>query len=160
MVSGGLISLKTDPDKIAEVVEALLRSEGLELVDWQFRKEGRSWVLRIFIDKPGGVTLDDCADLSRELGDQIEVNNLIPHAYILEVSSPGLDRPLKKEKDYSGSIGKLIQVTIRPPIEGQSFFKGILLDYAPSGVLVLREGEKTREIPVSQINKARLVFEG
>jgi len=151
---------KTDPDRIAEVVEALLRSEGLELVDWQFRKEGRSWVLRIFIDKPGGVTLDDCADLSRELGDQIEVNNLIPQAYILEVSSPGLDRPLKKEKDYLGSIGKLIQVTIRPPIEGQSFFKGILLDYTPSGVLVLREGEKTREIPVSQINKARLVFEG
>jgi ribosome maturation factor RimP len=154
------VHLKTDPDRIAEVVEALLRSEGLELVDWQFRKEGRSWVLRIFIDKPGGVTLDDCADLSRELGDQIEVNNLIPHAYILEVSSPGLDRPLKKEKDYLGSIGKLIQVTIRPPIEGQSFFKGILLDYTPSGVLVLREGEKTKEIPVSQISKARLVFEG
>ena len=154
------VYLKTDPDKIAEVVEALLRAEGLELVDWQFRKEGRSWVLRIFIDKPGGVTLDDCADLSRELGDQIEVNNLIPQAYILEVSSPGLDRPLKKEKDYLGSIGKLIQVTIRPPIEGQSFFKGILLDYTPFGVLVLREGEKTREIPVSQINKARLVFEG
>ena len=112
------------------------------------------------MDKPGGVTLDDCSDLSREIGDQIEVNELIPHSYILEVSSPGLDRPLKKEKDFLRSIGKLIQLSTIVPFEGQTFFKGILLDYPGFGVLVWREAEKTWEIPVAQITKARLVFEG
>jgi ribosome maturation factor RimP len=152
--------LKTNPERKEALVEALLKAEGLELVDLEFRKEARGWVLRIFMDKPGGVTLDDCSDLSREIGDQIEVNELIPHAYTLEVSSPGLDRPLKKEKDFLRSIGKLIQLTTNAPLEGQTFFKGILLDYQVSGVLRLAENKKTWEIPVGQITKTRLVFEG
>jgi ribosome maturation factor RimP len=148
------------PDRITTMVEALLKVEGLELVDLEFRKEARGWVLRIFMDKPGGVTLDDCSEISREIGDQIEVNELIPHSYTLEVSSPGLDRPLKKEKDFFGSIGKLIQFSTKVPLEGQTFFKGILLDYQVSGLLRLAETKKTWEIPVGIITKARLVFEG
>jgi len=142
------------------MIEALLKAEGLELIDLEFRKEGRGWVLRIFMDKPGGVTLDDCSEISRELGDQIEVNELIPHSYTLEVSSPGLDRPLKKEKDFLRSIGKLIQLSTNVPFEGQTFFKGILLDYRTSDCLRLAETKKTWEIPVGSITKARLVFEG
>jgi ribosome maturation factor RimP len=152
--------LKTSPDRIESLVEALLKAEGLELVDLEFRKEARGWVLRIYMDKPGGVTLDDCSDLSREIGDQIEVNELIPHSYTLEVSSPGLDRPLKKEKDFLRSIGKLIQLSTKVPLEGQTFFKGILLDFQVSGALRLAENKKTWEIPVGHITKARLVFEG
>ena len=142
------------------MVEALLKSEGLELVDLEFRKEARGWVLRIFMDKPGGVTLDDCSEISREIGDQIEVNELIPHSYTLEVSSPGLDRPLKKEKDFLVSIGKLIQLSTSVPLEGRTFFKGILLDFEAAGSLRLAETKKTWEIPVGLISKARLVFEG
>ncbi len=142
------------------MVESLLKAEGLELVDLEFRKEARGWVLRIFMDKPGGVTLDDCSEISREIGDQIEVNELIPHSYTLEVSSPGLDRPLKKEKDFLGSIGKLIQLSTSAPLEGQTFFKGILLDFQAFGSLRLAETKKTWEIPAGLISKARLVFEG
>jgi ribosome maturation factor RimP len=148
------------PDRIETMVEALLKAEGLDLVDLEFRKEARGWVLRIFMDKPGGVTLDDCSEISRELGDQIEVHELIPHSYTLEVSSPGLDRPLKKEKDFLRSIGKLIQLSTNVPCEGQTFFKGILLDYQTSDCLRLAETKKTWEIPVGSITKARLVFEG
>ena len=151
---------KVDLDQIEKTVEALLNAEGLELIDLEFRKEGRGWVLRIFMDKPDGVTLDDCSEISRELGDQIEVHELIPHSYTLEVSSPGLDRPLKKEKDFFRSIGKLIQLSTNVPFEGQTFFKGILLDYQTSDFLRLAETNKTWEIPVGSITKARLVFEG
>lgn len=156
------MSTLSDPtrDRIESLVEALLKAEGLELVDLEFRKEARGWVLRIFMDKPGGVTLDDCSDLSREIGDQIEVNDLIPHSYTLEVSSPGLDRPLKKEKDFLRSIGKLIQISTNIPLEGRTFFKGILLDFQVSGALRLAENKKIWEIPVDHITKARLVFEG
>jgi ribosome maturation factor RimP len=151
---------KVDLDQIEKTVEALLKAEGLELIDLEFRKEARGWVLRIFMDKPGGVTLDDCSGISREIGDQIEVNELIPHSYTLEVSSPGLDRPLKKEKDFLRSIGKLIQLSTNVPLEEQTFFKGILLDYQTSDCLRLAEVKKTWVIPVGCITKARLVFEG
>ncbi|MBI5584679.1 MAG: ribosome maturation factor RimP [Deltaproteobacteria bacterium] len=146
--------------RIRELAEILLKESGLELVDLEFRREGRGWVLRLFIDKPGGVTLDDCAAVSRELGDQIEVEDLIPLSYTLEVSSPGLDRPLKKEEDFLKQIGKLIQLTTSVPLAGQSFFKGKLLDYEKDGLLHLADKKKIWEIPVSLIANARLVFEG
>ncbi len=147
-------------DQIKVSVEALLKAEGLELIDLEFRKEGRGWMLRIFMDKPGGVTLEHCVEISRQLGDIIEVEELIPHAYTLEVSSPGLDRPLKNEKDFLRSVGKLIQLSTNSPFQGQTFFKGILLDYQVSGCLRLAEAKKNWEIPVGSIVKARLVFEG
>ncbi len=82
------------------------KAEGLELVDLEFRKEARGWVLRIFMDKPGGVTLDDCSEISREIGDQIEVNDLIPHSYTLEVSSPGSGSSSKKRKRLSCAVSE------------------------------------------------------
>lgn len=153
-------SSKVDLPRLERIIEALLTAEGYELVDWEFRKESRGWVLRVFMDKPGGVTLDDCAAISREVGDHIEVEDLIPHAYILEISSPGLERPLKKEKDFLRSVGKLIQFSTIHPVEGRSFFKGILMDYQPSDRLILAEGRRTWEIPTGWITKARLVYEG
>lgn len=147
-------------EQIEGIVESLLKADGLELIDLEFRKEGRGWVLRIFMDKPGGVTLDDCTEISRQLGHQLEVDDLIPHSYTLEVSSPGLDRPLKREKDFLHSIGKMVQLSTDVPIQGQTFFKGILLEYQAAGSLRLAETKKIWEIPVSSISKARLVFEG
>jgi len=151
---------KVDLPRLERLIESLLTAEGYELVDLEFRKESRGWVLRVFMDKPGGVTLDDCAAVSREVGDHIEVEDLIPHSYTLEISSPGLERPLKKEKDFLRSIGKLIQFSTTSPVEGRSFFKGVLLDYQPSDRLILAEDRKTWEIPVGWVTKARLVFEG
>lgn len=146
--------------KIKAMAEALLQEEKMELVDMELLREGRGWVLRLFIDKVGGITLDDCASVSRQLGDQLEVEDLIPFRYTLEVSSPGLDRPLKKDQDFLRHIGKQVQVITRSPWEGRSFFKGKMLDYQVSGTLSLAEKNKVWEIPVSLIAKARLVFEG
>jgi ribosome maturation factor RimP len=147
-------------DKIKALAETLLREEEMELADMELLRESRGWVLRLFIDKPGGVTLDDCASVSRQFGDQLEVEDLIPFRYNLEVSSPGLDRPLKKDRDFLRHIGNQIQVITRSPLEGRSFFKGKMLDYQVSGTLSLAEKKKVWEIPVSLIAKARLVFEG
>jgi ribosome maturation factor RimP len=151
---------KTASEQLREMVEPLLESEGMELIDLEYRKEGRGWVLRIFMDKPGGVTLDDCAEFSRQLGDVIDVEELIPQAYTLEVSSPGLDRPLKTEKDFLKSIGRMIQLSTNLPLEGRTFFKGILLEYQASACLRLAETKKIWEIPAASVVKARLVFEG
>jgi ribosome maturation factor RimP len=147
-------------EKIKGIAETLALESGLELVDLEFRREGRGWVLRLFIDQPGGVTLDDCAAVSRELGDQIDVEDLIPWRYTLEVSSPGLDRPLKKEEDFLKHIGKLIQLNTSAPLEGRLFFRGKMMDYQKGGLLRLADQKKIWEIPVSLIAKARLVFEG
>ena len=147
-------------NKIKALAETLLQEEKMELADMELLREGRGWVLRLFIDKTGGITLDDCASVSRQFGDQLEVEGLIPFRYTLEVSSPGLDRPLKKEQDFLRHIGNQIQVITRSPWEGRSFFKGKMLDYQVSGALSLAEKEKVWEIPVSLIAKARLVFEG
>ena len=147
-------------NKIKALAETLLQEEKMELADMELLREGRGWVLRLFIDKTGGVTLDDCASVSRQFGDQLEVEDLIPFRYTLEVSSPGLDRPLKKDRDFLRHIGNQIQVITRSPWEGRSFFKGKMLDYQVSGALSLAEKEKVWEIPVSLIAKARLVFEG
>ncbi len=146
--------------QIRGLAETLAQESGLELVDLEFRREGRGWVLRLFIDKPGGVSLDDCAAVSRELGDQIDVEDLIPSRYTLEVSSPGLDRPLKKEEDFLKQIGKTIQLSTSAPLDGQRFFMGKMMDYQKSGLLLLADKKKIWEIPVSLIAKARLVFEG
>ena len=147
-------------NKIKALAESLLQEEKMELADMELLREGRGWALRLFIDKTGGITLDDCASVSRQFGDQLEVEGLIPFRYTLEVSSPGLDRPLKKDQDFLRHIGNQIQVITRSPWEGRSFFKGKMLDYQVSGALSLAEKEKVWEIPVSLIAKARLVFEG
>ena len=100
-----------DPIQLVErLLQPILDEMGIELVDLEFKKAGRSYILRIFIDKPGGINLDDCAEVSRELSVQLDVEDCIPGRYTLEVSSPGLDRPLKKEQDYVRFQGRLALV--------------------------------------------------
>ncbi len=92
--------------QLEQLAEALVASEGMELVDLEYRRQGRRWMLRLFVDKDGGVTLDDCANISRELGDLLDVKDVIPQAYVLEVSSPGLNRRLRKKEDFSRFAGR------------------------------------------------------
>ena len=99
-----------DLKKISYLVEPLIDEMGFELVDIEYLSERGRWVLRIYADKKGGITLDDCARVSRELGDFIDVKDVIQHEYVLEVSSPGLNRPLKKEKDFLRAVGKKVKV--------------------------------------------------
>ena len=139
----------------------------MELVDLEYKHEGRDWFLRIFIDKEGGVTLDDCADVSREVGAVLEVEELIRTAYRLEVSSPGIDRPLKKVKDFERFSGSLVKVktyeSLDPDQRGHArkTFVGTLLGIE-NGMVRIEQTDKKGgvvEFPLEGIAKANIEYE-
>lgn len=139
-------------------VEPLLAEMGMELVDAQFRREGNGWVLRFFIDKEGGITIDDCAKVSREVSAYLEVEDLIAHAYNLEVSSPGLERPLKKKEDFIRFAHRKVRIKVREPIMGeQKLLIGMLEGVEGNAVVVALENEKV-SIDMDNISKARLTL--
>lgn len=143
---------------VTELVEPVIREEGLELVDVEYKKEGQGWYLRIYIDKKGGVTVDDCQKVSRRIEDMIEIDEIVNSAYILEVSSPGLDRPLKKEKDFLRSLGKKIRVTTYSPVNNQRNFVGIIKDLS-NETLYLEVNEAPIAIPLATIANAKYVLD-
>jgi len=150
--------------RISTLVQPILVSMHLELVDIEFNRSGREAVLRLFIDKEGGVMLDDCADLSRELSLLLDIEDFIPCEYNLEVSSPGLDRPLKSAADYERFAGRLVKVRTyeQLPDDAGNKRKTFLgrLDGLKDGVitLTLTEGQ-TASIPLERVAKANLEFE-
>lgn len=135
---------------VESVALPLTQKMSYELVDVDYVKEGPNWYLKIFADKEGGFSINDCVDLSRALEAELEKQDPIENAYILEVSSPGLDRPLKKDKDYARSIGKLVDVKVYQPLEaaeGQKSFQAKLLGYNPEteeAQLELENGTEVR----------------
>lgn len=145
-------------ESIEGLVTPIIHENRLELVDVEYKKEGKNWFLRIYIDKEGGVTVDDCTRVSREIEDLIDVEEVVPSSYILEVSSPGLDRPLKREKDFLRFKGKRAHVTTYTPIHEQKSFKGTIRDFQED-TLFLDIDSQPVEIPKSQIAKARLEIE-
>jgi ribosome maturation factor RimP len=143
---------------VMDLIEPVLSIEELELVDVEYKKEGKNWVLRIFIDKEGGVTVADCQKVSHLTGDLIEVEETIITPYSLEVSSPGLDRVLKREKDFLKFKGRQIRLHSLSPIDNRRKFIGILADFKDQTVF-LELDEKLLGIPLHQIGKANLVIE-
>ena len=116
-----------DVDRVREIAERVAASAGLEIVEVELRGGGKARMLRIFIDKPGGVTHEDCASLSREVGTILDVEDVIPGAsYLLEVSSPGLDRKLIRPADYERFMGSRVKLTTRQPVNGSHHFEGRL----------------------------------
>jgi len=143
---------------VIELIEPGLLAKGLELVDVEFKKEGKNWVLRVFIDKEGGVTLEDCQKISSLVGDLIEVEEVIEPAYTMEVSSPGLNRVLKKEKDFIRFSGKKIGVQCHAPLNGRKKFTGILKDFKNQSIHLEVDGQ-LQIIPIHRVAKANLVIE-
>jgi ribosome maturation factor RimP len=141
--------------EVREVVEPILQSQGYELVDLEYQRESRGWVLRIYLDREGGITLDDCTGVSHEVGAVLEVKDVIPNAYVLEVSSPGLTRPLKKPEDYNRFRNQLVKIKLFQPLDGRRNFKGILLGLEGETVRVEADGQ-VFEIPLRSIAKANL----
>jgi len=146
-------------ERIRERAEAIAASEGVELVDLHYRREGPGWVLRLFIDKPGGVALEDCQEISQQLGAQVEVEDLVPHRYTLEVSSPGLDRPLLKEADYTRFAGRSVRITTDRPLEGRRRFRGRLEGLTDGQVLLTTDEGERFELPLERVASARLEIE-
>ena len=124
------MSKKEDYEKRVEAyLLPVMEENGFELVDVEYVKEAGTWYLRAYIDKPGGFTVDDCEMVSRRLGDWLDQEDFIDESYILEVSSPGLGRPLKKEKDFKRSMGEQVEVRLYRALDGQKDFTGILSGY-------------------------------
>lgn len=145
--------------KTEEILLPIIEEHGFELVDVEYVKEGSSWYLRAYIDKPGGITIDDCEAVSRKLSDQLDEKDYIEDAYILEVSSPGLGRPLKKEKDYKRSLGAEVEIRTYRMIEKQKEFIGILMGYDENTVTI-ETGDGTEKIfDKSDIALIRLAFD-
>ena len=141
--------------KISRLVEPILQIEKVELVDIEFKKEGRNWFLRIFIDKPSGITLNDCQTVSHGIEDLIEIEGLIHEKYTLEVSSPGLERPLKKERDFLRNKDREVRLTTISSIQDRKRFLGIIKDVRDESLLLESKGNIVL-IPLKKIAKAKL----
>jgi len=144
--------------RVEEIADSLLKDEGLELVDLEYRREGRRWVLRLFIDKEGGVTVEDCATVSRELADILDAKDAIPEAYVLEVSSPGLNRRVRKRRDFFRFAGRKVEVRLAALLDGRRKIVGTILGVEGEAVVVAAP-EATYTIALENIARATLVYE-
>lgn len=149
---------KNVEELVAAWTEEIIDGTDRELVDVEFVKEGSDWVLRVFLDKPGGIDVEDCRTVSQSLSERLDDNDPIPNAYSLEVSSPGLERPLKKDEDFVRFTGKKIHIKGFSPIDGKKELQGTLQGFE-DGIVRLMVGKKLLEVPKEQIAKAHLAVE-
>jgi ribosome maturation factor RimP len=150
--------------QVRAIADRVAGSYGLEVFDVQFRREGGGMVLRVQIDRPGpaataeeSVSVADCAHVSRDLSAILDV--VVPTAYTLEVSSPGLDRPLRRADDYRRFAGRRAKLVMREPVDGQTYFKGRLGGVEDSHVLIEGEDRRTHRVPLGVIARANLEVE-
>ncbi|CAG9607411.1 ribosome maturation factor RimP [Pseudoneobacillus rhizosphaerae] len=144
---------------VAELVSPIVTAAGLELVDVEYVKEGREWFLRVYIDKDAGVDIEECGLVSEKLSEKLDELDPIPHNYFLEVSSPGAERPLKKEKDFQKSIGKNVLLKTYEAIDGEKSFEGTLIEFRNEIVKIeikIKTRKKILEIPYDKVASARL----
>ena len=142
-----------------ELITPILDRRNFELVDVEYVKEGSTWYLRVYIDKEGGITSDDCADVSREMNEILDREDYVEGSYTFEVSSPGLGRPLKKDKDFARSIGEEVEVRLFRAVEGCKEYTGLLNAYDKTTVTLMLDDEKTLVLERSNIALIRLALD-
>lgn len=146
-----------DKNRVEELLAPILSSEGFELVDIDYKKEGGTFFLRVFIDKEGGVTLDDCALVNEELGAVLDIEDTIPNEYTLEVSSPGVERPLKKPDDYRRFVGKRANIRLYKQLGGKKEIVGIIKGVEDSRVSLIEDKTNASiEVDLKDIAKSNL----
>ncbi|MEK3953064.1 ribosome maturation factor RimP [Psychrobacillus psychrotolerans] len=144
--------------KIEELVSPILQELNLDLVDIEYVKEGRDWFLRIYIDTPnGGIDIEQCAQVSEKLSEKLDVEDPISENYFLEVSSPGAERPLKKDSDFTNAIGKHVFIKTYEPVNGAKEFEGTLLSYSIEEGALIEVRVKTRRVKI-QIEKEKIAL--
>ena len=146
-------------EAVEKIAEEILANTDYELVDVEYVREGANWYLRVYADKEGGINIDDCVLISRALEEKLDAEDFISDAYILEVSSPGLGRPLKKEKDYIRSMGKELEIRTYRAIDREKEFYGILKAYDADTVTIEQEDGKEMVFEKSNIALIRLAFD-
>ncbi|GAA0395255.1 ribosome maturation factor RimP [Paenibacillus motobuensis] len=142
---------------VEQMVMPYLEENGFELVDIEYVKEGSNWFLRVFVDKDGGIDIDDCGRISEYLSEKLDENDPIPSAYFLEVSSPGAERPLKKADDIVKAVGKDVFVTTYEPVNGLKEFEGRLLSFE-NDELIIEVGKQKHAVSYSKVASARLAI--
>jgi ribosome maturation factor RimP len=153
-------------ERVRAVAARVAGVHGLDIFDVQFRREASGMVLRVQIDRPGpastaeeSVSVEDCARVSRDLGTVLDVEEIVPTAYTLEVSSPGLDRPLRRADDYRRFAGRRAKLVVRPAVDGQTFFKGRLGGMDGADVIVEGDDGRQHRVPIDVITRANLEVE-
>ena len=144
--------------KVSKLVGPILNELGYDLVDVEYAPDRGRWVLRLYVDKDAGITIDDCVRVSREIGDLIDVKDIMNHEYVLEVSSPGLNRRLKKEKDFVKAIGKKIKVKTMTPVDGRRNYTGRLSKFE-GGLIYLEMNGGLIPLPWQKVDKANIIYE-
>ncbi len=150
------------PDRVEKEIEKIVTSEGLELVHIDYKKQGRGYLLRVDIDKDGGVTLEDCQLISQQVSTYLDVDDVVPAEYELQVSSPGLDRKFYRESDYQKFLGRLVRVKTAKAIRGLHVVVGKLKEFDGSRIVVtdpVMKKDPDYEIPLSEIKETRLEVE-
>lgn len=145
--------------KCEELITPIIEVNNFELVDVEYVKEGSNYYLRVYADKEGGITIDDCVLISRALNEILDEDDFIEDAYILEVSSPGLGRPLKKDKDFLRSIGDIVELKLYKARNGIKEFEGELVSYENDTVTIVTEGKEEISFTRSEIALIRLAFD-
>jgi ribosome maturation factor RimP len=142
-----------------QLLEPLMQEFGFELVDVDYVKEGGSWYLRAYIDKPGGITINDCEAVSRRLSDILDEEDYIEESYTLEVSSPGLGRPLRKDKDFQRSLGEEVDVKLFAAVDHSKEYTGLLKAFDKESVTIELEDGTQKQFPRNSIALIRLSFD-
>lgn len=145
--------------KTEKLLEPIMKANHFELYDVEYVKEGGNWFLRVYIDKEGGITVDDCVMVSRSLSDLLDKDDFIPDSYVLEVSSPGLGRQLKKEKHFEKSIGEEVEIKLYKAIDKKKEFVGILVSFDQNSLTIEFEDHTQMNIARSDIAIVRLTFD-
>ena len=148
-----------DREQVGRIIERVAVREGLELVHWERVGPRNNFVLRIYIDKPGGVTHSDCEAVSKQVGTLLDVEDLIANRYILEVSSPGIERGLYKQSDYERFAGSRIKLRTSQPIDGQRNFRGKLIGIVGDNVCLDADGQGQIEVPYENVVRANVEYE-
>ncbi len=155
-----IVSKKEQYEQQTEnLLEPIVTGFGFELVDVEYVKEAGTWYLRAYIDKPGGITVDDCEAVSRKFSDILDEKDYIEDTYIFEVSSPGLGRPLKKDKDFQRNLGEEVEVRTYRAIEKQKEFTGVLQAFDKDSVTIIYEDDTTQTFLRSEIALIRLALD-
>jgi len=146
-------------DNIMTLIGPICGQKGVEVVEISYKREGPRYVLRILADKPKGITLDECGSLNNEIGQKLDAENIIEGSYVLEVSSPGLDRPIISRRDFERAMGRTLKVSTYAPFDGKNVFIGELLGISENAVVIQDAEGISTEIPMDKIARAKLHIE-
>lgn len=149
---------KSIEERISEIATPIIESKGFELVDVEYVKEGKNWYLRIYIDKPGGIEIDDCQLVSNELSETLDSIDPIEQNYFLEVSSPGLERVLKKDRDFIRHKGDLVEVKLYKALEGKKVFEGNLVGLEDNKIIIDLEDETRVSFERGEVTRTKKIF--